>query len=301
MTTIASTPPVLLLKETGIILREAAVAAYRHNILANAKGAAYSGLLAFFPVLTTAVAILVQANAVQVSRVLTDFLFEAVPPGSETLLEYSVTIRGQRPAYLLVIATLLAAWAASGIIMSLMEGFRQAYSIPQGRPFVKERLVAVGLVFTSALPALAASVLVLFGERVERQLLRLAGFLPGGTELAGPLVAVGLALRLTLELATIAVLTSLLYHFGPNRRQRWLTLWPGALTATLGWWIVTAAFAWYVRNIAHYNVLYGSVGAALALLVWMYLLSVLALFGCEVNAARERFAHKAAALRQHRA
>jgi membrane protein len=54
------------------------------------------------------------------------------------------------------------------------------------------------------------------------------------------------------------------------------------------WWITTAAFGWYVRNIANYNVLYGSIGAVVALLVWMYLLSIIALLGCEYNAERER-------------
>jgi membrane protein len=49
-----------------------------------------------------------------------------------------------------------------------------------------------------------------------------------------------------------------------------------------------AAFGWYVRNIANYNVLYGSVGAVIALLVWMYLLSIIALIGCEVNAQLDR-------------
>ena len=47
-------------------------------------------------------------------------------------------------------------------------------------------------------------------------------------------------------------------------------------------------FGWYVRNIANYNVLYGSVGAVIALLVWMYILSIIALFGCEFNAALDR-------------
>ena len=61
-----------------------------------------------------------------------------------------------------------------------------------------------------------------------------------------------------------------------------------ALLATFLWWLTTTGFAWYVRNIANYNVLYGSVGAVIALLVWMYLLSVIALLGCEYNAQRDR-------------
>ena len=64
--------------------------------------------------------------------------------------------------------------------------------------------------------------------------------------------------------------------------------WPGAILATVLWLPATTGFAWYVRNITNYNVLYGSVGTGIALLVWMYLLAAIALFGCEFNAELER-------------
>ena len=83
-------------------------------------------------------------------------------------------------------------------------------------------------------------------------------------------------------------MTAGLYYFGPSRPQRWRFMWPGAMLATVLWLAATSGFGWYVRNIAHYNVLYGSVGAALALLVWMYLLAAIALIGCEFNAVYER-------------
>jgi len=60
------------------------------------------------------------------------------------------------------------------------------------------------------------------------------------------------------------------------------------MLATVLWSLATSGFALYVRHIANYNVVYGSLGAVIALLVWMYLLAVIALFGCEYNAVRER-------------
>ncbi len=91
-----------------------------------------------------------------------------------------------------------------------------------------------------------------------------------------------------LSFATTVMVTSLLYYFGPYRRQRWHFVWPGAVLATILWLLATSGFGWYVTHIAHYNVLYGSVGAALALLVWMYVMAVIALIGCEFNAEYER-------------
>ena len=77
----------------------------------------------------------------------------------------------------------------------------------------------------------------------------------------------------------------------PRPRRRWVA-WFYVVSAlvfvTLLWLIVTAAFAWYVRNLANYNVMYGSIGGVIALIVWMYLLAATALLGCEYNAERER-------------
>jgi membrane protein len=79
-----------------------------------------------------------------------------------------------------------------------------------------------------------------------------------------------------------------MYLLGPNRPQRWRFVWPGAIVATVIWLAATQGFAWYVRDIADYNLLYGSIGAVIALLVWMYVLAAIALIGCEFNAEYER-------------
>jgi len=75
---------------------------------------------------------------------------------------------------------------------------------------------------------------------------------------------------------------------GPNRPQRWRLVFPGAMLATGLWLAVMLGFGWYVRHIADYNVLYGSIGAVIALLGWMYVQSLVALIGCEFNAAYEK-------------
>jgi membrane protein len=99
--------------------------------------------------------------------------------------------------------------------------------------------------------------------------------------------------RTIVAVAAIVLGTSLLYYWGPNRPARLRSVYPGAILATALWWVTTTLFAWYVRNIANYNVLYGSVGAVVALLVWMYLLAIIALFGCEVNAQLDRVSTRA--------
>lgn len=270
------------------LLGAACLSAYRNNCLGIAKGAAYSSLLAFFPVLTTIAAILVQANAGAVSRALAHLLFEAVPPGTEGLLLQNFIEAGPKPMSMLVTAALVAAWAASGVMMSLMEGFRAAYGVKQGRSTVAQRAMALFLVLISAVPAILASAAVVSGARSEQAVMFWLGLLPAGEQLRGGVQLAGQVLRYGVALITIVVVTGALYYFGPNRpRKRWRTVWPGSLLATFGWLVATGIFAWYVRNIATYNVLYGSIGAVVTFLVWTWVLAVVALIGCEYNARRE--------------
>jgi membrane protein len=143
------------------------------------------------------------------------------------------------------------------------------------------------LVFIAAVPAIGSSALIVFGARFEQWMLATLGLGPKEDLRVSVVLAFGL-LRYLLALAATVFVTGLMYYTGPNRAMKFRSVWPGAMLATLLWLLATSVFALYVRHIANYNVLYGSIGAVIALLVWMYLLAVIALFGCEYNAVRER-------------
>ena len=280
--------------EVGILarfwsqLQKALVASYQDGCLGIAKGAAYSALLAFFPVITTIATILVQANADAVSRVVARLLFDVIPPGTEDLVRDLFKVEGKQPVSLLVVAILLSGWAGSGFMLSLMEGFRSIYRIPSGRSMVRERLIAIGLVFVTALPVLGASALIVVGNRARASFIAWMGLAEHGSDLRGWVQLAGQAVTFLIAVTTIVMVTALVFCIGPNRKQRIPQVLPGAILATLLWLLSTLAFGWYVRDIGNYNVLYGSVGAGLALLVWSYLLAVIMLFGCEFNAVREK-------------
>ncbi len=274
------------------LFRRSFQCAYEDGCFGTAKGVAYSSLLSVFPLLTTTATLLVQANAIAVSYLISRLLFEAVPPGTEELVLRFFTVRGERPVSLLIAATLLSIWAASGAMTSLMEGFQAAYRIPTGRSFLRQRAVAVSLVLFSALPVLGASALMLLGERAERVAMGWLGLVPAGAELRGWLSLAGKLGRYLVAIGAIHLVNAGVYLFGPSRRQRWRDVWRGALVATVLWLAATWLFAWYVRHLANYNVLYGSIGAVIALLVWMYVLAAIALAGCEFNAERERLRHR---------
>lgn len=270
------------------LLQRTFVAALEDNCFGIAKGAAYSALLSFFPVLTSAATVLVQVKADFVARTVQQFLSQVVPPGTEELVLARFKVEGKRPILLLVFAALLSLWAASRVITSLMEGFQAAYRIPRNRSFLQETVMSVSLVLLAALPLIGASALILFGSQIERAVLRWMEVDPLWTPLAWLWQWLSRLARYAVAFGATVAVTALLYYFGPYRRQRWRAVWPGAVVATVFWMLATAGFAWYVRNLANYNVLYGSIGTSIALLVWMYLVAAIALLGCEFNAEYER-------------
>jgi membrane protein len=270
------------------LLRRSLFAAFDDGCLGVAKGAAYSALLSFFPVLASAATILVQTRAEFVSRTLEDTLDQIVPPGSEELVMQQFRVTGARPISLLIVAGIISVWAASGVIKSLMEGFQAIYRIPRSRSFLRTQGVAIGLVLLAAFPVICATTLTIFGSQVETTMLGWMKVDPMLSPLSGPMRAASRGARYLLAFLTMVSVTCTLYWFGPFRRQRWRFVWPGAVLATIFWLLATSGFGWYVRNIGHYNVMYGSIGAGIALLVWMYLMAVIALIGCEFNAEYER-------------
>ena len=271
-----------------MLFRRSFLLAFEDGCFGIAKGAAYSALLCFFPLLTATATILVQIRAESVSRVLLRALSHVVPPGSEGLVLENFRAHGERPAALLVVASVVSIWAASRVMTSLMDGFQAAYHIPVGRPLLRQQGVAVLLVFAAALPAVAASGLILFGTRTEQDVLRWLGVVKAGQEIQVWVAAGASLARYAVALGANIVVAAALFYLGPNRPQQWRLVWPGALIATGLWLVATQGFAWYVRNIADYNVLYGSIGAAIALMVWMYVLAAIALIACEFNAEFER-------------
>lgn len=270
------------------LLRRALFASFDDGLFTIAKGAAYSALLSFFPILATAATVLVQARAEFVQRNVLSFLSQVLPPGTDELVLQQFHVRGKRPAALLVVAVVLSLWAASSVIKSLIDGFNAAYRVPRNRSIVAHSAIGMMLALLALVPLLLATSLILFGGAIEGAVKELIKVDPTLNPFAGGWELFWRMVRYLVAFAATASLTAILYFYGPYRKQRWRRVWPGAILATILWFLATLSFGWYVRNITNYNVLYGSVGTAIALLIWMYMLAAIALFGCEFNAENER-------------
>ncbi|MGH9583118.1 MAG: YihY/virulence factor BrkB family protein, partial [Bryobacteraceae bacterium] len=279
-----------LIRRTVWLLRRAFIAAFEDNCFSIAKGAAYSFLLSLFPVLTALTSILVQVRGQSVVNVIERFIAQVAPPGTDRLLLGRLQ-SGAKPVSLPIVAFLVALWAGSGAMISLMEGFQAAYRLPSGRPFLKERAMAIFLVIVAAVPAVLASSLILFGNRGEAAFIRWIGVSRDMNEIGEPVRILWRIVQYLAAFCTTTLVTGLLYYFGPSyrpepatrkRRSRFAHVWPGAFVATVLWLAATSAFAWYVgHRIASYNIFYGSIGAVIVLIIWLYLIACIALIGCE--------------------
>jgi len=261
------------------LLRLAFWRAFEHDAFAIAKASAYSSILTFFPLLLVVGSALANSRKTAAYlREITYALDRILPAGSPTALSY---LKGTYPRSvgLLVSASLLTLWTASGVMISWMEGFRRCYELPKIWGLFKERMVAFSLVILAGVPLTFATILVASGSRIERNVL-----FHLNQEFGLYVLLMWTATRWLIATLTSIAVIALIYHNAVPRTQPWHSVLPGASLATILWFLSTSLFGWYLQNYADYSIIYGSLGAAIALLVWMYLISLVILVGAEFNA-----------------
>ena len=262
------------------LMRLALWRAFQHDAFAVAKASAYSLILTFFPSLLVVGSVLATSRRTEVYlREISGAVDKILPAGSSTAMVYLRGTTLQRPLSVLITASLITLWTGSGVMISWMEGFRNAYQLPKIWGLVKERLIAFALVIMAGIPLTFSTVLVAFGSRIETRVLFQLG------HEFGPLIVVMWTLiRWVIATLTSIAVIALIYHNAVPRTQPWYSVLPGATLATVLWFLATALFGWYLQNYANYSLIYGSLGVAVALLVWMYMVSLVILVAAEYNA-----------------
>ena len=261
------------------LLRLAFWRAFQHDAFAIAKASAYSSILTFFPGLLVVGSVLATSHRTEAYlREISYALGRILPAGSATAVAY---LKGttQRPVNLLITTSLLTLWTASGVMISWMEGFRNAYQLPKTWGLLKERLIAFSLVVLAGIPMTFSTILVAFGSRIETRILFHIGH-----ELGFFVLLMWTAIRWAIATLTSIAVIALIYHNAVPRTQPWHSVLPGATLATGMWFATTMLFGWYLNRYADYSIIYGSLGVGIALLVWMYMVSLVVLVGAEFNA-----------------
>ncbi len=251
------------------------------RLLAVAAGVVFYGLLALFPAITALVssyALFVDARSINDHL---NFLSTFLPEGTFSIVQDQVNrvlSKGDmKLGWAFASSLLLALWSANGGVKAIIDALNVVYDENEKRSFIK--LNALSLTFTvgGVVAILVAGALVIaapvalqtigLGEQAE--LLLKYGRWPA------------LAVLLLLALA-------ILYRYAPSRRLpkwRWISI--GSVVATITWIIGSALLSYYLSNFGHYDVTYGSLGAAIALMIWMWMSTIVILFGAELNSEIE--------------
>jgi len=256
--------------------------AFQHDAFAVAKAAAFSAILTLFP------AILVIASVLSIShtteslmRELSHALGRILPEGTRSAVLQYFTGGKPVPFKILVSTMAITLWTGSGVMVSWMQGFRNAYNMPKIWGLVQERMVAFLLVILAGVPLFFASFLLVFGNQIEAWIIYRVGH-----ELGPYILGLWTMLRWIIAALTSIAVIGLIFHHGLPRTQPWHRVLPGSVLSTLLWFFSTVIFGFYLRRFANYSAIYGSVATAIALLVWLYIVSMVILIGAEFNALR---------------
>jgi membrane protein len=272
--------PVRKVLRIHVILHRALVRAMDHDVLNLAQSAAYSAMVALFPALIVAAAIIaLLPDTAPIRSQLGLFFDRVLPPDVTPLLETYFDSHSSKSAHALMVAFLVSITGASSVIVTYMEGLRRANNLPQDCwTFWSRRARAYALVPLSLLPLGIASILVVFGHFITLWLA-----LHVVPSIRTEVYVIALTIRWLVALTGCVGIIALIYHMGTPIRQPWRHVLPGAIAATAMWFLTTLAFGWYVTRFANYTQVYGSLGAGIALLFWLYIVSLSVFFGAEFN------------------
>jgi len=280
-----------------------------HDALTVAQATAYSAIIALFPALVLIAALVALMPDSVPLRSQLDMLFDRILPSNVSPIVdsyFSAVHKSPHTAGALVSAGVVSLTGAVSVMSTLMEGFRRAHRLPLGRhTFWIRRRRALELVPLSLLPMTMASALVVFGHMITQWL---AGEMSGSMRLT--IYAVAYGLRWAVALCGSTAILAVIYHLGTDvstqlterlmppelgpllrapmqilrKEWTWRASLPGAALATGLWFVSTLLFGFYVTRFANYSRVYGSLGAAIALMVWLYLVALCVLIGGEFNA-----------------
>lgn len=240
-----------------------------------AAGIAFFGIFAMFPSLAALIGIFgLMADPMVVESQLV-LMEEFIPPDAYVLLQDQIQrlINAQTGTlgWATVLSTGIALWSARLGLASLVQGINAIHGIPN-RGGIWHAVISI----TLTLSLVAIAILALFAVIVTPIILALLPLPP----FMGWLLE---ALRWAVALVSFLMALGILYRFGPNGKVRMAWVTPGAVLVIVLWLVASAGFSVYVSNFSSYNEVYGSIGAVIGMMTWLYITAYLILLGAALN------------------
>jgi membrane protein len=269
------------------LVRAVVSAAHENELFERASGLAFNFLLALFPLLFILLAVfdLFAAYSLQLRTSLLAYFADLLPALAFQLLnrttgEIAANTSGEK----LVIGLFVGLWFVSGGVASIISSLNQAFRIKESRSWFKVRAIAVLLTLAiSTLILSALGIVLVSGDFVD--------WLGQELQLASAMIVIWKALQWPTAILFVIFSYALIYTFGPDvRERRWHWITPGSVFGAISWLIASVGFRVYLRYVNSYSVIFGSLGALIILMVWLYVTGLAFLVGGEINANMERAA-----------
>jgi membrane protein len=240
---------------------------------------AYATLLSLFPMLLALLALVGNIIADPTTQAGLIAGVASVFPGADDLIQQTVASVIKNRGSATLFATLTLLWSASGVFSAMNRNLNAVWKVPKERGLIESSVLAVFMVVVVALVFLVSLVLSTVLGFARQFTLPFVGLAPLSAPGVYPLLALALP-----ALTTVGLFT-LIYRFIPNTAVKWSFAVPGGITAGLLFELGKQLFAFYLSSFAHFDAVYGSIGAVIALLTWAYYSSGILLFGCEISHA----------------
>jgi membrane protein len=266
------------------IFRKAGKSFIADDCIGLSQQVAFSALLAFLPTVILVIGVLGLFGPGPFNS-LEHFIGSVAPKSVVDIIDLAKEDAAHNKsgsALALALAVVLAFWAATGAMSSVVKAVNRAYEYVETRPVWKVRLISLGLVLATGLVLVGTFLLIIFGGNLGDAIAR-------RTPLDGGFKVFWNIARWPVAFVAVLLFLELIYYVAPNRESRtWRWLTPGAVVGSLAWLGLSGLFALYTSYSSSYNRTYGSLAGGIILVLWLYYSAWAILFGAELNSEFDR-------------
>jgi membrane protein len=264
------------------ILSEVKLEVKEDNVSNGAAALAYYLFLAVFPGMIFLLTLVPYLPIANLHQAVMDMLFQSLPEEAAKMFTGVVgEVVSNRKGGLLSIGLLLTLWAASNGMYAIMQQLNITYKVKEERSYIKTRAIAMVLLISFGLFVLGSLGLVIFGGTIKSWVSSWLG--------EGTLLDIGFsALRWGIIAVGLLLGFASIYYIGPNVKQKFRIISPGSVVAVALLAIASVAFRFYVANFGKYNATYGSIGAVIVMMLWLYITGFTILLGSVVNSVIDK-------------
>ena len=253
----------------------------RDNIFNGAAALGFYLTLAIFPGMIFVMAVIPYLPIANVDQAIMDLLRQVLPGAAANAFTSVVDeVTNERRSGLLSLGLAAALWASSSGMYAIMQQMNIAFDVGEGRPFLKARATALALTLLFGVLVLGAFSLVVLGGIIQ-------SWIGSRFGLSDALLMFFAGFRWVIIVLALLLAFALVYYLAPNVKRPFVIITPGNLTATFLLIAASLGFRLYTSNFVDFGATYGSIGAVIVLMLWLYMAGFVILLGAEINVAVE--------------